>query len=406
MIMNRESRKMRGKILAGTILGLALLAVASFSPPCAADSEDYVAKKGLALYRGDLQNLLQQILALPPEAVDQREFLDRFFRMKFSEAEKMFEACGGGEGTRRGIAEIYLLKAVENRSVGDWIQAYAALLDARKWSKDVARQVLRVGEREISMGEFSSSLEQEVGARGQEVRFVIKPFPEDRMFRPENVVLARSQGEEEPRVRTVKHRARRPSAGPEAGVYGKAQAGQEEGETGPVEISERDKAFLLKRFTRSLYAYYYDPTEANAQFSLYLPRGSYYIYEKDFSIHPVEFSVTDEATQVVLRPARWFRMAVSEQVHPAKVSLSFHGKVWKDLDHVPFGRYRIHVKSKEYTAPMVKVTFVPKGEESSDEDDGARRPGARIVVEDRGVYKLALRERTGSEKLRYDLFGY
>jgi hypothetical protein len=64
------------------------------------------------------------------------------------------------------------------------------------------------------------------------------------------------------------------------------------------------------------------------------------------------------------------------------------------------------VKSKEYTGPAVKLTFVPKGDGSSQDESAQEEADETIAVDDRGVYRLALRERTKSEKVRYKLLGY
>jgi hypothetical protein len=172
-----------------------------------------------------------------------------------------------------------------------------------------------------------------------------------------------------------------------------------------IELTPKDQAYLLERFNKALYAYYYDPTPKNAQFEVFLPHGEYYVYEKDFKIHPVDFEVSTENTQVILRPARWFRLTVSDEVHPSNVHLSFHGVEWRDFSHVPFGSYRVHVKSNQYTAPAVRITFVPVTDDASEQGTAGGK-GETVVVPDRGEYELSLRSRTGNEKLRYSLLGF
>jgi hypothetical protein len=322
--------------------------------------------------------------------------------MKFAEAEKMFPMCGEDNQVKRLIADLYLLKAVVEDGMGNWIQSYVAVQDAAGWSRDALTQSLKFGGKDYDMGAFSQDLEAKVRAWGNQVRFVIKPFPTDRMFRPEKVVLSRSE-EEEPTAANV-HASRRSRGRLDRDSRGEPWGAVEEPRE-KIKISRQDEAYVRDRLNKALYAYYYDPIEKNAQFDLFLPYGEYYLYEKDFTVHPVEFKVSDRNTQVVLRPARWFKMTISEEVHPSNVHLSFHGVEWKDLDHVPFGSYRVHVKSNQFTAPAVRITFVPKTDTVSEQEPDGRK-GEVVVVEDRGVYKLSLRKRTGNEKLRYSLLGF
>ena len=391
---------MRWKILTAMTLLACLLLTVGFPPLCGA--EDYVAKKGVVLYRVDLQNLAQQILKLDPTDKDQRDFLDRLFQMKFTEAERMFQVCGEEKEVKRQVAELYLLKAIEADTMGNWIQSYFALQNAEAWNKGALTQSLQIGENRYDMAAFSQELENKAQRWGNKVRFVIKPFPPGQIFRPDKVVLARSE-EKETEPATEESLRRPPRRSDRGGPGGRPDAIEEPVEK--MEISQRDESFLLDRFSKALYAYYYDPVDKNAQFDVFLPHGEYYLYEKDFTVHPVEFEVSDRSTQVVVQPARWFRLTVSEEVHPSDVRLSFHGTEWTDFEHVPFGRYRVCVKNHQFTSPALRMTFAPKAETSSGQDPSAATEEA-VVVEDRGVYKLALRERTGNEKLRYKLFGY
>lgn len=391
---------MRWKTQTAVILFVCLLLAGGLAIPCGA--EDYAANNGIALYRVELQNLAQQIVKLKPAEEDQREFLDRLFQMKFGEAERMFSVCGDGKQVKRLIAELYVLKAVVADAMGNWIQSYASVQDAAGWSRDALTQPLKLGGKEVDVVAFSEALKAKVQARGNQVRFVIKPFPSDRMFHPDKVVLSRSEDEatETRSVGTSNRTRARQDRGSQDERWKTTEEPREK-----IEVSQQDQAYVVDRLNKALYAYYYDPIEKNAQFDLFLPCGGYYLYEKDFTVHPVEFEVSDRNTQVVLRPARWFRMTVSEEVHPSNVHLSFHGVEWKDLDHVPFGRYRVHVKSNQFTGPAVRVTFVPKMDTAS-EEEAAGRKGKVVVVEDRGVYKLSLHQRTGNEKLRYSLLGF
>jgi hypothetical protein len=390
---------MRRKKATVTILFGCLLLAGGFAPPCGA--EDYVAKQGVALHRIELQNLAHQILKLDAGDREQREFLDRLFQMKFAEAEKLFYATEEGPEVNRAIGELYLLKALETEAMGNWIQAHFAIQDAAARSPQVMSQNLVVGEKTYSVPAFARDLESKTRQWGNLVRFVIRPFPSDRMFRPEKVVLSRSEEEKAQGAPVNTPNPR--SAEPEKASPG----GRWETDTKPLErleISPKDQAYLLERFSKALFAYYYNPIPKNAAFNLFLPHGEYYVYEKDFMIHPVDFEVSEGNTQVVLQPATWFQLTLSDEVHPSNVVLSFHGVEWKDLNHVPFGSYRILVKSNEFTAP-VHITFVPKADASS-EPGSLRAKGEVVVIEDRGVYNLSLRKRTGNEKLRYSLLGF
>jgi len=391
---------MRQKIQPAVILFGCLLLAGGFVPPCGA--EDYVAKQGVALYRVELQNLAAQIVKLEPTAEDQREFLDRLFQMKFDEAEKMFQVCGDGPEVKRLIAELYLLKAVEADSMGNWIQAYFSVKDAAAWNQQVMTQALEIGGKVCNMATFSHDLENKAQQWGNQVRFVIKEFTLDQMFRPDKVVLARNEEEEEAETQTVRSTSRARVKQDPSSPGGRWDANLE---TQPaVEISQKDQAYVFDRFKKALYAYYYSPIEKNAKFDIFLPHGEYYVYEKDFMIHPVDFEVSGGNTLVTLQPARWFQLTISDEVHPSNVLLSFHGVEWKDFNHVPFGSYRVHVKSREFTGPAVRITFVPKMEASEDETSATK--GEVVLVEDRGVYELSLHERTGNEKLRYSLLGF
>ena len=393
---------MRRKTQPAMILFVCLLLAAGFVLPCGA--EDFVAKQGVALYRVELQNLAQQILKLEPADKDQREFLERLFQMKFAEAERMFKVCGDGLEVKRLVAELYLVKAVVADSLGDWIQAYFSVKEAGEWNRQVMTQSLQIGEKAYNIPTFSSDLENKAQQWGNRVRFVFKPFSLEKMFRPEKVVLARSEEQETQQAvvrSTSRARVKRGADSP----GGRWDTQPEP--LGNVEISPKDQAYLLERFNKALYAYYYDPVEKNAQFEIFLPHGQYYVYEKDFTIHPVDFEVSEKNTQVILQPARWFRLTVSDEVHPSNVHLSFHGVKWEDYDHVPFGSYKVHVKSNEFTGPAVWITFVPEmGAASEEEAPAGKRKGEIVVVPDRGEYVLSLRARTGNEKMRYSLLGF
>ncbi len=392
---------MRRKIQPALILFGCLLLAGGFVPPCGA--EDFVAKQGISLYRVELQNLAEQVLRLDPTEKEQREFLDRLFQMKFSEAERMFQVCSDTMEVKRAVAELYLLKAIVAESMGNWIQSYFCMQDAAKWSRQPMTQSLQIGDKAYNMASFSYDMENKARQWGNNVRFVIKPFESDKMFRPNKVVLARSEEEDaQPKSEssvsgTSARQDRTTSPG------GRWDTNVEP--VGEFELSAKDEAYLLERFNKALYAYYYDPTEKNAQFEVFLPHGEYYIYEKDFTVHPVDFVVTTQNTQVILQPARWFRLTVTDEVHPSDIHLSFHGVEWKDFDHVPFGSYRVHVKSNKFTASAVRITFVPVTEGDSEKEATAGK-GEIVVVPDRGEYQLSLRTRTGNEKLRYSLLGF
>ena len=393
---------MRRKTQPAMTLIVCLLLAAGFVLPCGA--EDFVTKQGVALYRVELHNLAQQILKLEPAEKDQREFLERLFQMKFTDAERMFEVSGDSSEVKRLIAELYLVKALVADSLGDWVQSYFSVKEAAGWNPQVMTMSLQIGEKAYNIPTFSHDLENKAKQWGNRVRFVIKPFSLEKMFQPEKVVLARSEeGETKaPAVRsTSRARVKRGAASP----GGRWDTQPEP--LGNVEISPKDKAYLLERFNKALYAYYYDPVEKNEKFEIYLPHGEYYIYEKDFTIHPVDFEVSGKKTQVILQPARWFRLTISDEVHPSNVHLSFHGVKWEDYEHVPFGSYKVHVKSTEFTGPAVWITFVPEMDATSEEEATAKKAkGEVVVVADRGEYGLSLRARTGNEKMRYSLLGF
>jgi len=393
---------MRRKIQPAMILFVCMLLVAGFVLPCGA--EDFVAKQGVALYQVELQYLAQQILKLEPADKDQREFLERLFQMKFAEAERMFHVCGDGTEVKRLVAELYLVKAVVADALGDWIQSYFSVKEAAEWNRQVMTQSLQIGEKAYNIPTFSNNLEHKAQQWGNQVRFVIKPFSLEKMFRPEKVVLARS--EEQKTQKTAVRSTSRARVKRDADSPGGRWDTQAE-PLGNVKISAKDEAYLLERFNKALYAYYYDPVEKNEKFEIYLPHGEYHVYEKDFTIHPVDFEVSKRNTQVILQPARWFRLTVSDEVHPSNVHLSFHGVKWEDYDHVPFGSYKVHVKSNEFTGPAVWITFVPEMDAASEEEASARKSkGEVVVIPDRGEYELSLRARTGNEKMRYSLLGF
>ena len=124
---------MRRKIQPAMIIFVCLLLAAGFVLPCGA--EDFVAKQGVALYRAELQTLAQQILKLEPADKDQREFLERLFQMKFTDAERMFDVCGDSQEVKRLVAELYLVKAVVADSLGDWIESYFSVKKAAEWNR-------------------------------------------------------------------------------------------------------------------------------------------------------------------------------------------------------------------------------------------------------------------------------
>lgn len=368
--------------------------------------EDYVAKKGLELYEKDLHGLVQQILALGPADKGQQEFLDRMFQLKYGEVEKLFDMMGRSDPVKRRIGELCVVKAVENHALGNWIQAYFALKDAEAWNPAIRAQSVRIGGKLFDVAPFSKELEERMLERGANVRFLIRPFPEDRLFRPDKVALVRTELERKYPVGPA--RPERRVASLETDVS--SSVGSPRGKPGePVDLSDKDRDFLSERLRKALYKYFYEPVERNSEFTLYLPSGCYAIRDSEFAIHPVQFEVTDEETQVVLQPARWFRLTFSGEVHPSEISVLYQGEPWTDLAHVPFGKYRIEVRNKEYTYPVVKVTFVPKEKGSAEEAAAPsedREPEGRIVVEDRGTCKLTLKPRDGSERFRYSLVGY
>jgi hypothetical protein len=392
---------MRRKTQPAMTLFVCLLLAAGFVLPCGA--EDFVAKQGVALYRVELQNLAQQILKLDPEDTNQREFLERLFQMKFTDAERMFEVCGDGMVVKRSIAELYLVKALVADSLGDWIQAYFSVKDAVEWNRQVMTQSLQIGEKAYNIPTFSNDLENKAKQWGNRVRFVIKPFDPDTMYQPAKVVLARSgDGETDNKAVRSTSRARVKRDADSPGGRWDTQVEP----LGNAEISLKDQAFLYERFNKALYAYYYDPGEKNAKFEVFLPHGEYHVYEKDFAIHPVDFEVTKKKTQVTLQPARWFRLTVTDEVHPSNVHLTYHGERWEDYDHVPFGSYKVHVKSNEFTGPAVLITFVPAEMDGESVATPKKAKGDVVVVEERGDYELSLRARTGNEKMRYSLLGF
>jgi hypothetical protein len=377
-----------------------LLLAAGFALPCGA--EDFVAKQGVALYGVELQNLAQQILKLEPEDTDQREFLERLFQMKFAEAERMFGVCGDSTAVKRSIAELYLVKALVADSLGDWIQSYFATKEAAEWNRQVMTQSLKIGEKAYNIPTFSHDLENKAHQWGNRVRFVIKEFPPDHMYHPEKVVLKR-KADEGTKAQTVPSTSRARVKKDADSPGGRWDAPVEP--LGSVEISPKDQAFLLERFSKALYAYYYDPVEKNAYFEIFLPHGEYHVYEKNFTIHPVDFEVSKKKTQVTLQPARWFRLTITDEVHPSNVHLTYQGERWDDYNHLPFGSYKVHVKSTEFTGPAVWITFVPEDLASSEDKKSAGK-GQVVIVPDRGEYELSLRPRTGNEKMRYSLVGF
>ena len=236
---------------------------------------------------------------------------------------------------------------------------------------------------------------------GNNVKFLIANFPQEKIYHPEKIVLAKSK--EDAREKLASGQARNPAdernreSTLRAAAHGKPEKS----------MTEEDERFLLSRFRKALYAYFYDPVESNAEFVLYLPFGSYHVYEKEFAIHPEEFNVTAQDTKVNLQPAQWFVLRFSEEVHPSNISLSFHGVEWKDLAHVPFGRYRVEVNSPEFTYPAVKVTFVEEEDlETLQKVRNPEKPEATVIVEDRGTSTLVLKERDQNEKMRYSFLGY
>lgn len=390
--------------LVGLFLGTLWIPQAVWSQAVA--EEDYVVKKGLELYEKDLHGLVQQILALGPSDRGQQEFLDRMFQLKYGEVEKLFDMMGQSDPVKRRIGELCVVKAVENHALGNWIQAYFALKDSEAWNPAIRTQSVRIGGKLFDVASFSKELEGRMLERGANVRFLIRPFPEDRLFRPDKVALVRTELERKYSVGPARPERRVASIETDVSSSVGAPRGKPRE---PVDLSDKDRAFLSERLRKALYKYFYEPVEQNSEFTLYLPSGCYVIRDSEFAIHPVQFEVTDEETKVVLQPARWFRLTFSGEVHPSEISVLYQGEPWTDLAHVPFGKYRIEVRNKEYTYPVVKVTFVPK-EKGSTEEAAApsqeREPEGRIAVEDRGTCKLTLKPRDGNERFRYSLVGY
>ena len=373
---------------------------------CAED--DYVAKKGLEFYQRDLQNLLQQVLALGPSDRDQKDFLDKLFQLKYMEVERLFDMVEQRDVVKGQVAELCVLKSVESHALGNWIQAYFALKDAESWNQNIGSQSLKIAGKPFDVTSFAERLEKEMLENGTNVRFLIRPFPQDKMFRPDKVMLTRTQAE----AKKVFAQARPDGrfAGIESDVSTTVGSSSSSGKR-PADsstVTDKDREFLAERLRKGLYKFFYNPTEENSDFSLYLPNGDYSVRDKEFALHPVDFEVTGAKTQVVLEPARWFRLSFSEEVHPSEIAVVYQGAPWTDLAHVPFGRCRIEVRNKGYAYPFVKVTFAPKGE--TFEQPGTAAQGqeseACVAVEDRGACRLTLKERDGSEKFRYSLLGY
>ena len=140
---------------------------------------------------------------------------------------------------------------------------------------------------------------------------------------------------------------------------------------------------------------------------LYIPQGTYRLWEKDFAIHPIDFEVSQKDTRVIIQPTCWFRLTFSDDVHPSDIELSYDGTEWKDFTHVPFGSYRLKVKNKGFTYPFVKVTFLMKRGASLEQEAATQSQSDRnVVVEERGTCRLLLRQRNEAEKIRYNLLGY
>ena len=369
--------------------------------------DDYVAKKGLELYQKDLQNLVQQILALGPADRDQQEFLDRLFQLKYTEIERLFDMMGPEDAAKRQGAELYVLKAVETHALGNWIQAYFSMKDAESLNKDIRSQPIQIAGKPFDVASFCEGIENQMLEKGANVQFLIRPFSQERMFRPDKVTLIRAQREQRSASASARPDGR--FAGIESDVsttVGSSSSASRSGANSAV--SDKDREFLAERLRKSLYKYFYNPAEMNSDFSLYLPNGNYSLRDREFAIHPVDFEVAGEKIQVVLQPATWFRLTFSEEVHPSEILVLYKGNPWTDLAHVPFGKYRIEVRNKEYTYPFVKVTFVQKGEtgEQSGIAEQGQETEGRVAVEDRGACKLMLKERDGSEKFRYSLVGH
>lgn len=368
--------------------------------------EDYVAKKGLELYEKDLHGLVQQILVLGPSDRGQAEFLDRMFQLKYGEVEKLFDMMGQSDPVKRRIGELCVVKAVENHALGNWIQAYFALKDAEGWNPSIRTQSVRIAGRPFDIASFSKNLEDRMLEEGANVRFLIRTFPEDRLFRPDKVALVRRDLERKHALGPA--RPERRVASIETDVSSTVGAPRRRAAES-LELSDKDREFLSERLRKALYKYFYEPVERNSQFTLYLPSGTYEIRDSEFAIHPVQFEVTGDETQVVLQPARWFRLSFSGEVHPSEISVLYRGEPWTDLNHVPFGKYRIEVRNKEFTYPFVKVTFVPKEKGIGSEATAAsqeQESERQILVEDRGTCKLVLKPRDGNERFRYSLLGY
>jgi hypothetical protein len=341
------------------------------------------------------------MLLLDPSQQEQRGVLDRLFQMKFAEAERLFKVTGGGDGAKHQIAEMYALKSIEDQEQGNWIQAYSALKEAEAWNKDVKSRSLQVGGKRVDIGPLMEALEKQALANGKKVRFLIKPFPPEQMFHPDNVILIRTEEQvKSVRPQTVSERR-------SEGLGTDAPAREPEVVLSP--ISKQDEAFVVKNFRKALYAYFYNPIDTNAEFSAYLPQGRYRLWEKDFAIHPVDFKVSVKNTQVVIQPASWFRLTFSDQVHPSDIEVSSNGTEWKDLNHLPFGDYRVKVRDSEFTYPFVKVVFQRNGNASFQEETATvtQSQDTRYVnVGERGTCRLLLRERDGSERFRYGVLGY
>ena len=393
------------KVAKATVVLCAALWVLA-APRWSLAEEDYVAKKGLELTQRDLQGLVQQIQSLGAGDQAQRELLDRLFQMKVVEVERLFDVMEPGDAMSRQAASLCALKAVEQHALGNWVQAYASMQDAERWDKSIRSGTLKIGAQTVGLAAFWDQVEQEALKKGGSVRFLIRPFAEDKMLRPDTITLDRKlAAPERPR-------------GPSSGALTDFAAATAEASTGPARpagrspkpeaVSGNDSGFLSERFRKALRQYFYDPVEAKADFSLFLPNGSYEIRDRDFALQPVDFEVSGEQTKVVLQPADWFRLTFSQQVHPSEIAVSVDGTPWADLAHVPFGKCRIEVKNPDYTYSTVRVVFVRKDQAGQVTGAPAQGPEApnTVVVEDRGVCKLALREREGGEKLRYSLLGY
>ncbi len=373
-----------------------LICVGAFvlSPSSAmGESEENIVKRGLSLCRIDLQHLVQQILTLPAGDVDQGEFLHRLFQMKFEEAERLIEVNDDSEDIKQIISELFLLKALENNALGNWIQSFYALKDAEGWSKEASTKSLRIANKQYNISALSKNLENEMRSKGNEVQFHILPFPKDRMFRPDNLTLGQSYQGAEAEKKGLASPSPRKNKASESPVASRR-------------MSNQDKIYMLERFHKALHAYYYDPIEDNATFMLYLPHGDYYLFEKDFFIRPVEFILAGPNTQVIVEPAKWFKLDLSKEVKVENITLSFHGMEWKDFDHVPFGCYQVQVKNEALAGPADKICFVPAGGSAAQEKRDSERSKKVIEIEEKGVYQLIFHERNRSERQRYKLHGY